>query len=161
VSTWQLVALSGLGAVAVVAGAIVREQRLRRLDLERRRSTMRALRTLRAFVDDAGTVDRGGVDAIACDALRELLALQDCWYEAVPSDEDLPVMAPDGTVGALVQRGSATGLALPARVALPAGSGRFVLVGDPGVGLSPERRLVAVVIGSVLRLGALRKGAAS
>jgi hypothetical protein len=155
----MVVSVATLVTLVAVFGAIAWGRRVRELELQRRRSTMRALRTMRALADDcAHTTD---AEAAACRALREVLGLRDCWYEPV-AGADLPVIDADGTVRALVQRGTGAGLVLPAMVALPVGDGgRFVLVGDPDVGLSPERRQVAVAMASLLQLAPLRGRARS
>ena len=114
--------------------------------VEERRSTIRGLRALRSLLDDCRTAP--DLEAAAVATVRSMLValpLEDCWFEGPTVGPPLPVIRPDGDVDALVQRRGARGLALPGAVAVPAGDhGRFVLVGDPAVGLTAEERLVAL-----------------
>jgi hypothetical protein len=141
-------------AVLPVALALWVRSAPRRSDLDRRRSTMRTLRRLNELVAECSSPH--GLDEVTASvagALRDALQLRECWFEPAPAtDGDLPVIEPDGNVTATVQRRSGEGLVLPPRTALPVADGRFVLVGDPLVGLTPERRLIAVAMANVVGL---------
>jgi hypothetical protein len=153
VSAWQLAA----AVVLPVVLALWVRSAPRRSDLDRRRSTMRTLRRLIELAAECSSPhDRGELTASVARALRDALQLRECWFEPTPAGDDLPVIEPDGNVTATVQRRAGEGLALPPRVALPVAGGRFVLVGDPRIGLTPERRLIAVAMANVLQLARVR-----
>jgi hypothetical protein len=85
--------------------------------------------------------------------LIELLGLQDAHFEAPPYDEaDLPLIERGGAVSTDRHRYTLDGFELPAGgVALPVLArgrpvGRFVLVPTPGVGVSLDRRVVAIAL---------------
>ena len=86
-------------------------------------------------------------------ALVDVLHLRSCWYEAVPSPIDPPVLRPDGSLSSLVQHRVPGGTILPELVALevPDG-GRYILVGDPAIGTTPEERLIASTSVAAVRL---------
>ena len=145
-------------AVAAVLPVIVAVHAAgaRREALTARRSTIRSLRRLRAVVDEcADARPDDTVDAVRR-ALTDVLGLLGCRYEPVAADDGIPELDRDGDVSTLVQRRDHTGIVLPERVSLPAGAGRFVLLGDPRRGTTPEQRVVAVAIAGLL-VAALRR----
>lgn len=130
-------------------------------DLERRRDTMRSVRRLHRLIDDCQTAE--GLDALTnavAAALTETLHLRGCWYEPAPVSGDIPEIDANGDVTARVQhRVRGEGLALPPLVALPVAHrqdrlGRFVLEADPALGITPERRVIAVAMADVAALAA-------
>jgi len=130
-----VVAVAGLVPIVVAihaAGA-------RRLALDQRRATVRALRQLTA------AIEHHECDAVA-HRLTEVLHLRGCRYEDDDPHDGLPAILPDGSLDTLVQRRDGTGIVLPERLAIPSGRGRFVLHGDPSCGTTVEQRLVAVAM---------------
>lgn len=96
--------------------------------------------------------DGAAVVGTAQQELTELLSLDGCRFEALPYDAELPVL---GRSGALTQRShryQESAFALPSGgVSLPVLArgrpvGRFVLTPHPGVGVTLERRIVAVAL---------------
>jgi hypothetical protein len=83
-----------------------------------------------------------------------VLHLRSCWYEAVPSPIDPPVLRPDGSLSSIVQHRVPGGTVLPELVAMevPDGGGRYLLVGDPAIGTTPEERLIASTLVAAVRL---------
>jgi K+-sensing histidine kinase KdpD len=86
------------------------------------------------------------------DALRDVLALRDCFFERGPSIRPLPRLERNGAVTGTHERRFVSGdLSLPAEcelVVLARGRqiGRFVLVADARAGVSMEARTVAVAL---------------
>jgi hypothetical protein len=84
--------------------------------------------------------------------LKELLCLDGCRFEALPYDTELPVLERSGALTQQSHRFHGSGFALPAGgVSLPVLArgrpvGRFVLTPHPGVGVTLERRIVAVAL---------------
>lgn len=84
--------------------------------------------------------------------LTQLLRLESSRFEAQPYEDELPVLERGGAVMATSHRYTLDGFELPRKgVALPVLSrgrpvGRFVLTPTPGVGVSLERRIVAVAL---------------
>ena len=111
-----------------------------------RLTNLRALRRLVRFMDERASTTDEGLDDLVIAALRDVLALQDCWYEPTPLVE-LPQLRSDGSVTARVQHRSVAGLLLPDLLAIdePRG-GRFVLSTVPGAATTPERRIIAGAI---------------
>lgn len=147
-------------ATALVVVTVVASTRMPApSDVERRRDTIRSIRRLHRVVDE--TRAAAGLDAVTelvAAALAETLHLRGCWFEPAPVRRDIPEIDANGDVTARVQhRVRGEGLALPPLVAIPVGHndheiGRFVLEGDPAVGVSPERRLIAVAMADVVAL---------
>lgn len=128
----------------------IRAAGARRRVLADRRATVLALRCLQAVVEDCqGAPPEEVVDRIAR-GLSDLLRLLGCRFEPVAPPDGLPVLGADGGLDTLVQRRLRTGVVLPERVALPVGPGRFVLLGDPRVGTTPEERIIAVVLAGLV-----------
>jgi hypothetical protein len=128
--------------------------------LAARRSTIRSLRRLRMAIDESASASADdAVDALRR-ALSDVLGLRGCRYEPDASAEGVPELRLDGDVSTLVQRRDRTGLVLPERVVLRAGSGHFVLLGDPERGTTPEERLIAVAVAGLLAAARRRTEAA-
>jgi len=130
----------------------------RRAELERRKATLRAIRRLRAVLDECA--DLHDVDALADSVARglvDVLELHGCWFEPAPADRDLPEIGPDGDVTSRVRHRITGGRVLPPLVAVPVNTshgaaGRFVLEANAAVGLSPERRHIALAVVQVCAL---------
>ena len=138
-TTAVVVALLGLVPVVVAvhaAGA-------RRQALDHRRRTVRALHHL------TDTIDAPSTDAVAR-GLSDVLHLRGCRYEPDDPDDGLPAILDDGSLDAVVQHRDRSGIVLPERTVLACGAGRFVLLGDPGVGTTVEERLVAVAMAGLV-----------
>ncbi|MGH9137887.1 MAG: hypothetical protein ACRD0G_12695 [Acidimicrobiales bacterium] len=93
-----------------------------------------------------------------------MLKLRACWFEPGPPAHDLPELTATGEVSARVQHRRGDGTALAPLVAVPvrqatALPGRFVLEADPDIGLTPERRLLAVAAAQLVALVRLAPGA--
>ena len=92
------------------------------------------------------------VIATAENELTELLQLAECRFEAPPYTSDLPWLERSGAVAGTRHVFTPDGFELPiGGVQLPVLArgrpvGRFLLVPTPGVGLSLERRVVAVAL---------------
>jgi hypothetical protein len=135
-----------------------------RADLERRRSTLRASRRLIALLEEFSALDDADTVAERVAAgLVDVLQLQGCWFEAGETVRGVPEMSRDGYVPARVQRRVGGGLALPPLVAMPVQGpegpiGRFMLEADESVGLSPERRHVAVAMAQLVAVARPARG---
>ena len=96
--------------------------------------------------------DGAAVVGTAQQELTELLSLDGCLFEALPYDTELPVLERSGALTQQSHRHQGNGFALPAGgVSLPVLArgrpvGRFVLTPQPGVGVTLERRIVAVAL---------------
>jgi K+-sensing histidine kinase KdpD len=141
--------------VGLVAGQIaVRARRNRSLATERR-SEIHQLHRVAELV--ARGASRTEVEQAVCEELRQLLALRDCWYEPEPSARVFPRLERNGAIAADKYRHTGhEGFALPADgVELPVfgggrSEGRLILQPDGEVGVSLDRRLVAVAIADQL-----------
>ena len=128
------------------------------LEVERRADTVRHLRRLRRAIQDCAiATDPDQAAAAVVDALVDTLGLHACWFEPESARTDVAELTVDGDTTALVHHRLADGLALPPLVALPVfvgarQRGRFLMEADPSVGLSPERRMIAVALGEVAAL---------
>ena len=146
--------------VAFFALAAILASPTHRSDLERRRTTIRAARVLAELLQECSLLD--GPDAVVHRVERglvDLLELRGCWFEPSLASGDLPQITPTGEVTAHVQRRLDAGCALPPLVVLPvqgrAGAlGGFVLESDPSIGVSPERRLLAVAMAQSMAFAA-------
>lgn len=151
-------------ALLVVVGAVLlsgigRLRAVRQAALDQRRSTIRALRRFRVFLERgaSGGAGGGGDNAVTADvrqALIDLLHLDDCWFEPHQRmDHALPELDAEGNLSGLIQRWVDDGLVLPTAVAIPAERGRYVLVGRPDIGTTLEQRMLAnaVVAASAAR----------
>lgn len=135
-----------------------------RADLERRRSTLRATRRLISLIEECSALDDADAvpERIAA-GLVDVLQLEGCWFEAGENVPGLPELTRDGNVTARVQRRVRGGLALPPLVAIPVQGregpiGRFMLEADESVGLSPERRHVAVAMAQLAAVARPARG---
>ena len=117
----------------------------------------RTVAALRALHDVAGAA---GAAPYAADALRDVLHLRTCRYEAGPAGAGgVPILDEQGALSSRVPRRTRDGsLVLPEVVHLAAGAGRFVLVPEPGSATTLEERLVAVAIAA---LAAAHRGTVS
>lgn len=153
VETTVLLVIAGL-----VAGEIAVRARRSRVAAEEGRSEISRIHRiaeLAARGDDAADV----ILAVQAE-LSQLLSLQDCRFEAPPFTSALPELERTGAVNVAVRRYSHGAFELPDDgVSLPVLGrgrlvGRFVLDPTRGVGVSLERRVVAVAladqVGSVL-----------
>ena len=128
------------------------------VEVERRADTVQSLRRLRRAIHEcAGAADGHQAVAAVADALVDTLRLQACWFEWSSDRTDVAELTVDGDTTALVHHRLPEGLALPPLVALPVSvglhrRGRFLMEADPAVGLSPERRMVAVALGELAAL---------
>jgi hypothetical protein len=111
------------------------------------------LQRLRRVTDRASYGDTSEDLALQVSAeLLDALHLRDCWYEASPFLDDLPVLQADGAVADRNHRWASGRFELPregAAVLLwSAGRlvGRFVVVPTAGVPVPVERRAVAVTL---------------
>jgi hypothetical protein len=135
-----------------------------RADLQRRRSTVRTARRLTALVDECVVADGDSVVEHVASALVDALELRACWFEPGPVGHDLPEITDTGDVTARVQVRVGGAAALPPLVAVPVRDstgplGRFVLESNPEVGLSPERRIMAVAMARMVGLVRERRSA--
>jgi hypothetical protein len=146
-----------LGALGFAAGLLLPRGRRRSALLEQRRSTIRALRRLRAMVAEvADAVEPGDVDGLVGDALTDVLHLRSCTFEPGPASvPHLPEISPDGELAARVVHRTSRGVVLPQAAAIAARDGRFVLGGGP-IGCTLEERIVASAM-----VAASRQAAAS
>jgi hypothetical protein len=156
-----VIVVTALGAVtALLAALVVLMLRTPKpSELQRRRETMRALRRVHGLLAADASVDE------VAEALTETLGLRGCWFESGAVAHDLPEIDGEGDVAARVQHRVGGGLALPPLVALPVRTngeivGRFVLESDPSVGVSPERRMAALVMADVAGVAAVKPAAA-
>lgn len=141
--------------VGLVAGQIaVRARRSRSLATERG-GEIQQLHHVAEMV--AGGTSPAEVELVVCDELRALLGLRECWYESEPSARVLPRMERNGAIAAHRYRHvGPEGFALPVDgVEIPVlvggrEHGRLVLVPEPDVGASLDRRLVAIAIADQL-----------
>ena len=141
-----VVALVVIVPVVVIVHAVGE----RRESLDARRTTIRAIRRLQVLIDECGGAGpEASVDAVRR-ALTDVLGLDGCAYEPEAVDDGIPTLEPDGTVSALVLRRVDAGMVLPERLALAAGRGRFVLVGHPERGTTPEQRVVAAAMAGLV-----------
>jgi Domain of unknown function (DUF4118) len=136
--------------VGVLVGTIAaRGRRARQAATDARDEIQRVHRL--AELTAAGE-DGAAVLGSAQHELMELLTLDDCRFEALPYDTDLPVLERSGVLTQRSHRYSGNGFELPpGGVSLPVLArgrpvGRFVLTPHPGVGLTLERRIVAVAL---------------
>jgi hypothetical protein len=133
-----------LAAVGFLAGLLLPRGRRRAALLEQRRSTVRALRRLRAL--SAAVIDAtgpGDVDRLVADAVTDVLHLRRCTFEPGPAPvPPLPELGPDGELATRVVHRVPRGVVLPEAAAIPARHGRFVLTGSR-TGCTLEERLVA------------------
>ena len=126
-----------------------------------RSQTIHALRTdhraqLRRINRIAGLAAKGElVDDLLLAVTAELidtLRLRDAYFERPPYLAGFPRLERNGVVGTRVHRYADGEFELPREgVELPVGAGeallgRFVLVPTPGVGVSTERRLIAIAL---------------
>jgi hypothetical protein len=126
-------------------------------------------RQLRRMQRIAGMAAEGdGVEDLLLAVTAELietLELQNCWFERGPFLADLPVIERNGSIESREYRYAHGEFELPrGGVELPVvGSGqtlgRFVLVPTVGVGVSRERRLIAVALADQLGAALFRAAA--
>jgi K+-sensing histidine kinase KdpD len=141
--------------VGLVAGQIaVRARRSRSLATARRSEIQQLHHVAELVVGGASAAD---VERAVCDELTQLLTLRDCWYEAEPSTRTLPRLERNGAIAATKYRHlGEEGFALPVDgVEIPIfvngrEQGRLLLVPEPDVGVSLDRRLVAIAIADQL-----------
>jgi hypothetical protein len=141
------------GLLLVVVGLVAGELAERLHAAHRRRSQLGELQRLRRVAVRATSGDSSEDLTLQVGAeLLECLQLRDCWYELAPFLAELPRLEPDGSLSSRTYRWAAGGFELPRDgVVIPlwAGGrllGRFVLAPTPGVGVSVERRLVALAL---------------
>ena len=138
------------GAVGLVVGEIaVRSQTIHALRTDHRAQLRRINRI-------AGLAAKGElVDDLLLAVTAELidtLRLRDAYFERPPYLAGFPRLERNGVVGTRVHRYADGEFELPREgVELPVGAGeallgRFVLVPTPGVGVSTERRLIAIAL---------------
>ena len=88
--------------------------------------------------------------------LLDAMRLRDCWFERPPYVNELPTLERSGVVRTTHHRYTRDGFELPREgVALPVIGpggpvGRFVLMPEPGAGVSKEGRLLAVALADQL-----------
>jgi hypothetical protein len=111
------------------------------------------IRRIHRIADEAARGEStNDVILAAEDEIRQVLALRSCRFEPGATADVLARVERDGHVETRVWRLAARGFELPTEgVELPVYGrgqqlGRFVLKPAPGVGVSPEQRLVAVAI---------------
>jgi len=137
--------------VGLLVGTIAARGRQARSEAETARDEIRRVHRLAELA--ARGAPAASVIAAAQKELIALLELIDCRFETPPYADDPPVLERSGTIGG-VDRHEFTreGFVLPPEgaqlVVLGRGRplGRFVLSPVPGVGLSLERRIVAVAL---------------
>lgn len=161
-------ALTLLVVAVIVAELAARSRRTARESKSRSRELRRLHRVAELVAGNEPAEDV--VSAVRAE-LIDILDLDDCDYEPLRTDDavdDLPLLQPSGWVSAGPISFTAGGFELPARgVQLPVRArgrefGRFVLHPKPGVGVSLERRFVAVALsdqlGAVLAAEARERG---
>jgi hypothetical protein len=133
-----------LAGAGFLAGLLLPRGRRRATLLEHRRSTVRALRRLRALsAAVADATEPGDSDRMVADALADVLHLRGCTFEPGPAPMSrLPQLGPDGELATRVVHRTSRGVVLPPAAAIPARHGRFVLRGGP-TGCTLEERMVA------------------
>lgn len=141
--------------VGLLAGQLaVRSDRSRRRLHETRRAVTR-LQGVTALTAAHTMSGDAMADAVAAE-IRELLSLRDCWFERPPFVARFPELGSRGVLATTVWHYTPEGFELPAGgVELPVVSGdellgRLLLVPEPGVGISVERRVVAVALADQL-----------
>jgi Domain of unknown function (DUF4118) len=136
--------------VGVLVGTIAARGRRARQAASQARDEIQRVHKL-AELTAAGEVG-ASVVGTAQGELIELLSLDDCRFEAPPYETELPVLERSGALSQSTHRYTGNGFELPAGgVSLPVLArgrpvGRFVLTPHPGVGLTLERRIVAVAL---------------
>jgi hypothetical protein len=131
----SLVVIAG-AAVALALGLGSSTRRAQQAEVRRR--TIAALGVLQSVARAGAAVP------YAADGIAEVLHLRRCRYEARPAGEDgVPVLAPGGGLSGRILRRDRGGLLLPDLVHLPAGAGRFALVGHPERSTTIEERVIA------------------
>lgn len=141
--------------VGLVAGQIaVRARRSRSLATARRSEIEQLHHVAEMVAKGASLAD---VERVVCVELSLLLTLRDCRYEAEPSIRVLPRLERNGAITAARYRHlGEEGFSLPVDgVEIPVlvggrERGRLVLMPEPDVGVSLDRRLVAVAIADQL-----------
>lgn len=136
-------------AVGLIVGELAAWERRARLSADMSRGDIRRIH--RVADRAAHGEDATQVILVAQDELTELLGLRACRFEAPPFAAALPRLDRAGSLESHVWRLADDGFELPAAVDLPVYGrgqqlGRFVLDSTPGVGVSLERRIVAVAI---------------
>ncbi len=136
--------------IGLVVGTVAARARTARRQVTASRDQMHRVHRLAELTasgaDSAAVLDRAQRE------LTELLGLANSRFEAPPYETELPVLDRGGAVGVTRHRYTLDGFELPHEgVALPVLSrgrpvGRFVLVPNPGTGVSLERRIVAVAL---------------
>lgn len=136
--------------VGVVVGTIAARGRWARDAVTDARDEIERVHRLAELT--ASGEDGAAVVGTAQQELTELLSLDGCLFEALPYDTELPVLERSGALTQQSHRYQGNGFALPAGgVSLPVLArgrpvGRFVLTPQPGVGVTLERRIVAVAL---------------
>jgi K+-sensing histidine kinase KdpD len=141
--------------VGLVAGQIAVRARRSRTVAGQRRSEIQQLHHVAELV--VGGASAADVERAVCDELTQLLTLRDCWYEAEPATRVMPRLQRNGAIAAARYRHLGDeGFALPVdgiEIPVLVGGrerGRLVLVPEPDVGVSLDRRLVAIAIADQL-----------
>lgn len=136
--------------VGLVAASIQTRSLRRRDQVEEGSNEISRIGAVTDLVASGKSVDE--IVAIVSIELTDLLMLRHCHYEKVPSDETTARIERTGEVsyGRLKWRAEVQGLPGPT-VELPVSAqgrfgGRFVLVPQPGVPISFDRRIVAVAL---------------
>lgn len=135
--------------VGLIVAELAAWARRARMSADRSRGDIRRIHRVAdraAHGDDATQVILA-----AQDELMELLGLRACRFEAPPFAASLPRLDRAGSLEAHVWRMADDGFELPGALDLPVYGrgqqlGRFVLNSTPGVGVTLERRIVAIAI---------------
>ena len=136
--------------IGLLVGTVAARGRSARRQVAASRDQMHRVHHLAELT--ASGADTSAVLEEAQDQLTELLGLASSRFEATPYETELPVLERGGAVLTTRHRYTLDGFELPREgVALPVLSrgrpvGRFVLTPTPGVGVSLERRIVAVAL---------------
>ena len=149
-STTDMITTVLLLPIGLLVGSVAARARRSRREAEASRDQMHRVHRI------AELTARGEAAAVVLEQtqyeLVELLGLGGAAFEALPYDRDLPVIERSGAVHVDRHRYTLEGFELPAAGAsLPVLTrgrpvGRFVLTPTPGVGVSLERRIVAVAL---------------
>ncbi len=149
--------------VGLLVGTIATRGQRARTEATEARDEIRRVHRMAELV--ATDLPAAAVIATAENELTELLQLAECRFEAPPYTSDLPVLERSGAVAGTRHVFTPDGFELPiGGVQLPVLArgrpvGRFLLVPTPGVGLSLERRVVAVALAD--QVGGLMGSSAS
>jgi Domain of unknown function (DUF4118) len=147
-------------AVGVLVGEVAARGRRFRRERERAADAIARVHRVAARIAEGGPLDSDGrLRAVVDEVVRELgalLQLHDCWIEFAPFQWPLPRLERSGAIETSEHQWSSGGFMLPeyglALPVLQAGTevARLVLMGDPGVSVTLEERVVAVALADQL-----------